>query len=248
MGARHRAARRPTTPLSAFGQVVTGTVGRRTVVAVASSGIILTLSASAGVSAPVQNVAAISASSLTAGTENLTTSPSVTVAADAAWSFASAEVSSQAPPPPPPRVVRTTTTSTVQASRGGTARTAAQATSAPAPVPSATGNAIVDIAFRYVGTPYVWGGITPAGFDCSGFTGYVYAQVGITLPRSSSAQRDAGYVVSAAEARPGDLVWWPGHIGIYLGGNQNIAARNPGTPLYAGEIYNSSPTFIRVTG
>ena len=53
--------------------------------------------------------------------------------------------------------------------------------------------------------------------------------------------------VSAAEARPGDLVWWPGHVGIYTGNGNNIAARQPGTPLTEGPIYHSSPTFIRVS-
>lgn len=107
-------------------------------------------------------------------------------------------------------------------------------------------NAVVEIAFRYLGVPYVWGGSTPAGFDCSGFTQYVFRQVGIELPRTSAAQRYAGTVVSASEARAGDLIWWPGHVGIYLGGDQHIAARQPGTLLTAGPIYRSNPTFIRV--
>lgn len=112
-------------------------------------------------------------------------------------------------------------------------------------------NDIVDIAFRYVGTPYVWGGTSPSGFDCSGFTWYVYQQAGITIPRSSAGQRDAGQVVPAADARPGDLVWWPGHVGIYLGGGDHIAARNTSKPLQAGPISHvgrGAPTYIRVTG
>ena len=120
---------------------------------------------------------------------------------------------------------------------------------APAPAPAASGNSIVDIAFRYVGTPYAWGGASPSGFDCSGFTWYVFQQAGISIPRSSSAQRNAGTVVSASEARAGDLVWWPGHVGIYLGGGQHIAARNPSKPLQAGPISDvgrGTPTFIRI--
>src|SRR5690606_8647698 len=62
---------------------------------------------------------------------------------------------------------------------------------------------VVSIAMRYLGVPYVWGGTTPAGFDCSGFTSYVFAQVGIDLPRTSASQRYAGTVVSWAEAQPG---------------------------------------------
>src|SRR5699024_7679398 len=115
-----------------------------------------------------------------------------------------------------------------------------------APAPAASGNAIVDIAFRYVGTPYVWGGASPSGFDCSGFTSYVFAQAGISIPRSSSAQRNAGTVVSAADARAGDLVWWPGHVGIYLGGGDYIAAHRVGNPRSARPIFKSNPTFTRV--
>ena len=120
--------------------------------------------------------------------------------------------------------------------------------SSPAPQAevSASSNSVLAVARQYVGVPYVWGGSTPAGFDCSGFTMHVFAQVGISLPRTSAQQRHAGYVVSAAEARPGDLVWWPGHVGIYTGDGQHIAARSPGTLLYEGPILRASPTFIRV--
>jgi len=127
----------------------------------------------------------------------------------------------------------------------GAPAAAAQATQA-APEQSYSGGSIVDIAYRYVGTPYVWGGTTPSGFDCSGFTSYVFAQAGISIPRSSSAQRNAGTVVSAADARAGDLVWWPGHVGIYLGGGDYIAAHSVGNPLSARPIFKSNPTFIRV--
>jgi cell wall-associated NlpC family hydrolase len=107
-------------------------------------------------------------------------------------------------------------------------------------------SAIVNYARQFLGTPYVWGGTTPAGFDCSGFTQYVFRNFGIELPRTSSGQSTVGTRVSAADARPGDLVWWPGHVGIYTGNGNNIAARQPGTPLTEGPIYNSNPTFIRV--
>lgn len=126
-----------------------------------------------------------------------------------------------------------------------------QAAPAPAPAPQAApavpaGNSsVVSIARAYAGSRYVYGGSTPAGFDCSGFTSFVYAQVGISLPRSSGAQLSSGYRVSAAQARPGDLVWWPGHVGIYTGNGQHIAARNPSVGVQEGPVYGS-PVYIRV--
>ncbi|MHB1288413.1 C40 family peptidase [Georgenia sp.] len=177
---------------------------------------------------------------------------SVSVPAELTWSLAG-EVAAAATPAP---VVRRTV---VVAARTGArapladaqAAAPAQATApaqeaAAVPAPVASASAIVDYARQFVGTPYVYGGSTPAAFDCSGFTSYVFAAFGISLPRSSSAQAGAGVVVSADQARPGDLVWWPGHIGIYTGGGNHIAARNPGTALFEGPIPHSSPTFIRV--
>ncbi|HHW84367.1 MAG TPA: hypothetical protein GX743_11265 [Actinomycetales bacterium] len=111
---------------------------------------------------------------------------------------------------------------------------------------SSFGNSVVAIARQYIGTPYVYGGSTPAGFDCSGFTQYVYAKMGVSIPRSSGAQYGVGRQVSASEARPGDLVWWPGHVGIYTGNGNHIAARNPGTPLTEGPMYMSGGTFFRL--
>ena len=92
----------------------------------------------------------------------------------------------------------------------------------------------------------MYGGTTPAGFDCSGFTSYVFAQVGISLPRTSSAQRGAGTVVPRSEARAGDLIWSPGHISIYLGDGMQVDAPRPGKTIQIRSIWQSNPTFIRV--
>lgn len=94
---------------------------------------------------------------------------------------------------------------------------------------NAAGNDIVAIAMSLIGVPYVYGGTTPAGFDCSGFVQYVYAQAGISIPRTSSAQGAAGTMISYAEAQPGDLVWHAyGHVGIYAGNGMVIEATKPG--------------------
>ncbi len=117
------------------------------------------------------------------------------------------------------------------------------------PIPqSVSGNAVLEIAARYVGVPYVHGGSSPSGFDCSGFTQYVYRQLGISLPRTTTAQRNAGQIISRSDAKPGDIIWSPGHVAIYAGGNKQIDAPRPGKTVQFRAIWQSSPVFVRVTG
>ncbi|MCI2265939.1 C40 family peptidase [Sediminivirga luteola] len=113
---------------------------------------------------------------------------------------------------------------------------------------TATGDAseLISIAKQYLGVPYVWGGTSPSGFDCSGFTSYVYQQVGVNLPRTSSAQLNAGSRVSAAEAKPGDLVGRPGHVGIYLGDGKKIHSPHTGSVVKIDDLSRSDTTFVRV--
>jgi cell wall-associated NlpC family hydrolase len=89
---------------------------------------------------------------------------------------------------------------------------------------------VVGIAMRYLGVPYVWGGSTPRGFDCSGLVSYVFAQIGVSLPHSSYSQFGMGTAVSISELQPGDLVFFTGasHVGIYIGGGQFIHAPHTG--------------------
>ena len=70
------------------------------------------------------------------------------------------------------------------------------------------------------------GGTSPSGWDCSGYTSFVYGKVGVDLPRTSSAQKGAGQVVSASEAKAGDIIWSPGHVGIYAGDGMMYDAGN----------------------
>jgi cell wall-associated NlpC family hydrolase len=96
--------------------------------------------------------------------------------------------------------------------------------------PANTHGGVVGIAMRYLGVPYVWGGASPSGFDCSGLVMYVFAQIGVSLPHSSYALYGMGTPVSMSQLQPGDLVFFAGvsHMGIYIGGGQFIHAPHTG--------------------
>ncbi|WP_186814950.1 C40 family peptidase [Cellulomonas terrae] len=226
-----------------------GTVGRRTAVVVGTSGLVVSMlgsSASAATGGDAGALPAVDTAALTASARAvLNTSPVVTAPVDAAWTFDAPVVTAEKPAPPP-EPVRAASTTSRSAARAATATTTAvKATTAAVPQ-SVSGNAVLEIAARYVGSPYMSGGTTPEGFDCSGFTSYVYAQLGITLPRTSSGQKAAGTIVSRADARPGDLIWSPGHISIYAGGNDQIDSPRPGKTVQFRAIWQSSPVFIRI--
>lgn len=98
-------------------------------------------------------------------------------------------------------------------------------------------SAVVDIAKKFLGTPYKWGGTSPDGFDCSGLVQYVYSQIGKSIPRTSQAQFMGGTDVSSDNLQPGDLVFFkgatgslfaPGHVGLYIGNGQYIQAPKTG--------------------
>lgn len=98
---------------------------------------------------------------------------------------------------------------------------------------SASSNAVVAYASNFLGTPYLWGGTSPSGFDCSGFTQYVYRHFGISLGRTTYDQIKNGYAVSRDELQPGDLVFYgrggsPTHMGIYVGNGMYIHSPRTG--------------------
>lgn len=116
------------------------------------------------------------------------------------------------------------------ASGSGSGSSSGSAAVATVSIPANSG--IVGIAQSQLGAPYVWGGASPAtGFDCSGFTVWVYGQAGHYLPHSSNAQAGYGTPVLASQVAAGDLLVWNGHVGIYVGGNQIIHSATSGTPV-----------------
>lgn len=113
---------------------------------------------------------------------------------------------------------------------------------------STTGQAVASYASQFVGYPYVYGGSTPSGWDCSGFVMYVYAQFGVSLPHSSGSMMSVGTAVSSlAEAQPGDILANSTHAAIYIGNGMVVNALNPssGTQITSVSYAFSSSYAIR---
>lgn len=117
--------------------------------------------------------------------------------------------------------------------------------------PSTLGTRIAAIARQYEGSPYRWGGTSPKGFDCSGFTLYVFQRVGISLPHSASDQASMGTHVDKGDLKPGDLVFFHtygngiSHVGIYLGNGNFISATNEGVAIDSvNDPYYWGPRYI----
>jgi cell wall-associated NlpC family hydrolase len=107
--------------------------------------------------------------------------------------------------------------------------------------PAARFGGVVSIAMQYLGVPYVYGGMSPSGFDCSGLISYSFAQIGVQLPHHAASQYNYGTPISRSELQPGDLVFFDGlgHAGIYIGGGNFIHAPHTGDVVKISSLYQS---------
>ena len=134
-----------------------------------------------------------------------------------------------------------------QASSQETYDTAAVVATYDEDAPAARYGHVVGIALQYLGIPYVWGGSSPStGFDCSGFTSYVYAQVGVSLPHHAASQYSMGTPVAYEQLAPGDLVFFSGlgHVGLYIGGGQFVHAPHTGDVVRISSLSERSGSYV----
>ena len=196
--------------------------------------------------ASTSTAANTTSASTNANAANTSTSANTTSTATNASSQAAV---SQAPTSTASQSSKTTS---VQSAAKKTAKKTATPKAAASTTASATAGSITSYAMNYLGVPYVWGGTTPAGFDCSGFVQYVYSHFGVNLGRTTYTQQYAGTKISVADAQAGDLYFWGSygsayHVAIALGGGQYVMAPAPGQSVMVGSVSSYTPSFaVRV--
>ena len=236
---RHRDSRPAMTPLTILARTATenaGTVARRGALAAAAGGVLISTIATTAHAAPAMD---LKTDVKTAKLNSVDLNSLTAVARQAVAGAPTVTVPSDAKMPNEMEALGTLTGADGEKGEGP----AVVSVDAPDPVP--VGQQAVNIALNYLGITYVLGGASPsAGFDCSGLIQYVYAQLGVSLPHQSGALLGSGYQVTYPE--PGDIVWTPGHVALYAGDGMIIEAWAAGMPVRYTEMWQSSPTFIRV--
>ena len=149
-----------------------------------------------------------------------------------------------------------TTKSTTTKTKSSTSTSKTAVSQAPTSIKRSSTTAssanITAYALTFLGVPYVWGGTTPSGFDCSGYVQYVYNHFGINVGRTTYTQQYAGTKISVASAQAGDLYFWGSygsayHVAIALGGGQYVMAPAPGQVVKTGNVSSYTPSFaVRV--
>ena len=122
-----------------------------------------------------------------------------------------------------------------------------------AAAPTTAGDQVAELAKQYAGSPYVWGGASPAGFDCTGFVMFIYGQFGIQLPHNEAGQLASGPAVGADDLQPGDVLVFANtyrrglsHVGIYLGGGRFVHAVDERVGVPVSDLWDGywSPRFV----
>ncbi|GHV97599.1 hypothetical protein lacNasYZ03_12370 [Lactobacillus nasalidis] len=217
-----------------------------------TSGVTTSSSKTASSTPSTSSSASKTASSTSSTSSSASKTASSTSSTSSSASKTASSTSSTSTSSSTPAVSQAPTGSKSTASTASSSTSSTSSSSSSTSTSSASASAITAYALTFLGVPYVWGGSTPSGFDCSGLVQYVYAHFGINLGRTTYTQQYAGTKISVASAQAGDLYFWGSygsayHVAIALGGGQYVMAPAPGQNVMVGSVSSYTPSFaVRV--